>query len=256
MSQYALITGARQGLGKAFAIELSKRKINTILVSRPNNGLNILCEELKEKYQIDSRYYETDLSEYKNVIDLGAWINLHFDIFILINNVGTGGTKKMTEAPIEYINKILNLNIVTTAVLTHQLLPNLLRQPKGYILNVASLAAYLPIGFKTVYPASKSFIYSFSRGLNQELENTNVSVSVVCPGPIKTNGDVIIRTGKGYFGKFMMLEPEVIANKCIRQLFEKKAEIIVNPMVWFLIKILPTWIKTPLMTKIARKEIS
>jgi short-subunit dehydrogenase len=256
MSQYALITGARQGLGKAFAIELSKRKINTILVSRPNNGLKIFCEELKEKYQVDSRYYETDLSVYTNVIDLATWVNLHFDIVILINNVGTGGTKEMIDAPLAYINKILNLNIVTTSVLTHQLLPNLLRQSKGYILNISSLAAYLPIGFKTVYPASKSFIYSFSRGLNQELKDTNVSVSVVCPGPIKTNGDVIIRTGKGYFGKFMILEPEVIAKKCIRQLFKKKAEIIVNPMVWLLIKILPTWIKTPLMTKIAKKEIS
>jgi short-subunit dehydrogenase len=256
MSQYALITGARQGLGKAFAIELSKRKINTILVSRPNNGLNIFCEELKEKYQVDCRYYETDLSVYKNVIDLATWINLHFDVFILINNVGTGGTKKMTDAPIEYINKILKLNIVTTSVLTHQLLPNLLRQPKGYILNISSLAAYLPIGFKTVYPASKSFIYSFSRGLNQELKSTNVSVSVVSPGPIRTNGDVVERTAKGYFGKFLILEPEVIAKKCIRQLFERKAEIIVNPMVWLLIKILPTWIETPLMTKIAKRELS
>jgi len=129
MSQYALITGARLGLGKAFAIELSKRKINTILVSRPNNGLKVFCEELKEKYQVDCRYYETDLSVYKNVIDLAAWINLHFEIVILINNVGTGGTKRMTDAPIEYINKILKLNIVTTSVLTHQLLSNLLRQP-------------------------------------------------------------------------------------------------------------------------------
>jgi short-subunit dehydrogenase len=255
MSQYALITGARKGLGKAFAVELSKRKINTILVSRPDNGLNVFCEELKDKYQIDSQCFETDLSVYKNVIDLASWINHHFEIFILINNVGKGGTKKITEVPIEYINKILNLNIITTSVLTHQLLPNLLRQPKGYILNISSLAAHLPIGFKTVYPASKSFIYSFSRGLNQELKGSNVSVSVVSPGPIRTNGDVVKRITKGYFGKFMILEPEEIAKKCIRQLFERKAEIIVNPMVWLLIKILPTWVTTPLMTRIAKKEL-
>ncbi|MCR9015757.1 SDR family NAD(P)-dependent oxidoreductase [Aquiflexum gelatinilyticum] len=255
MSQYALITGARKGLGKAFAIELSKRKINTILVSRPNDGLQNLCEELKEKYQVDCRYFETDLSVYNNLIDLADWVNLHFDIIILINNVGTGGTIRMTDASIEYIDKILKLNIVTTSVLTHQLLPNLLRQPKGYILNVSSLAAHLPIGFKTVYPASKSFISSFSRGLNQELKGSNVSVSVVSPGPIRTNGDVVKRISKGYFGKFMILEPEEIAKKCIRQLFERKAEIIVNPMVWLLIKFLPTWITTPLMSRIAKKEL-
>lgn len=256
MGQYALITGARQGLGKAFALELSKRKINTILVSRPNNGLQEFCEELKEKYSVDSKFYETDLSVYQNVIDLANWLNQNHDIFILINNVGTGGTKKITEADIDYLKKILKLNIVTTTVLTHQLLPNLLKQPKGYILNVSSLYAYLPIGFKTVYPASKSFIYSFSRGLNQELKDTSVSVSVVNPGPIRTNREVIERTEKGFFGKFLILEPEVIAEKCIRQLFEKKAEIKVNPMLCLLIKILPLWLEIPLMSRIAKREIS
>lgn len=256
MEQFALITGARHGLGKSFAIELSKMKINTILVGRPNHGLQGFCSELMEKYDIDSRCFETDLSVYQNVIDLANWVNKHFDLFILINNVGTGGTKKMTDVGMDYINNIIQLNVVATSALTHQLLPNLLKQPAGYILNISSLAAYLPIGYKTVYPASKSFIYSFSRGLNQELKGTNVSVSVVCPGPIRTNDDVIKRVEKGFFGKFMILEPEVITKKCIQQLFKKKADIIVNPMIYLLIMIMPKWFKIPLMTKIAKKEIS
>ncbi|WP_373519988.1 SDR family NAD(P)-dependent oxidoreductase [Aquiflexum sp.] len=256
MKEFALVTGARHGLGKSFAIELSKMKINTILVSRTNHGLQDFCEELKEKYKIDSRPYETDLSVYQNVIELANYINQNFNVFMLINNVGTGGTKKMSGADVDYINNIIKLNVVTTSVLTHQLLPNLLKQPAGYILNISSLAAYLPIGYKTVYPASKSFVYSFSRGLNQELKGTNVSVSVVCPGPIRTNDEVIKRVEKGFFGKFMILEPEFIAKKSIRKLFQKKADIVVNPMVWLLIMILPKWIKIPLMTKIAKKEIS
>lgn len=255
MGQYALITGARQGLGKAFAIELSKRKINTILVSRPNPGLGTFCEELKEKYQVDCIAYETDLSVYQNVIDLAKWLNMHYEIFILINNVGKGGSTKITDVDIEYINHMLKLNVVTATVLTHQLLPNLLRQPQAYILNIASLAAFLPIGFKTIYPATKSFIYSFSRSLKQELKGTNVSVSVVSPGPIRTNEDIIRRTEKGYFGKFMVLEPEECAKKCIRQLFKKKTEIIVNPFVRFLIRILPMKWETYLMTKIVLKEL-
>lgn len=256
MAQYALITGAGKGLGKAFAIELSRRKINTILVSKPNHGLQHFCTILKEKYEVDCVSYETDLLIYENLISLANWANQHFDVFILINNVGTGGTNKMTDVDIEYINKIIKLNIVTTSVLTHQLLPNLLKQPAGYILNIASLAAYLPIGFKTVYPASKSFIYSFSRGLNQELKGTNTSVSVVTPGPINTNDGVVKRTNKGFFGKFMILEPEVVAEICIQKLFEKKVEIIVNPMIWLLIKIFPKWVKTPIMSRIAKRELS
>ncbi|WP_194973437.1 SDR family NAD(P)-dependent oxidoreductase [Aquiflexum lacus] len=256
MEKYALITGARHGLGKSFAIELSKMKINTILVSRPNHGLQEFCTELKEKYEIDSKCFETDLSVYQNVIDLANWVNQHFDLFILINNVGVGGTIRMTDADVDYLNNIIKLNVITTSVLTHQLLPNLLKQPRGYVLNISSLAAYLPIGFKTVYPASKSFVYSFSRGLNQELKGTNVSVSVVCPGPIRTNDEIMKRVEKGFFGKFMVLEPEFIAKKCIRELFLKKADIVVNPMIWFFIMILPKWIKIPIMTKIASKEIS
>lgn len=256
MTQYALVTGARKGLGKAFAIELSKRKINTILVGSPNKELGALCEKLKKNYKVDSIPYETDLSVYENVVDLSAWVNQHYNVYMLINNVGTGGTKKMIDAPAEYINRILKLNIITTSVLTHQLLPNLLKQPKGYILNIASLASYLPIGFKTVYPASKSFIYSFSRGLNEELKGTNVFVSVVTPGPISTNGDIIKRAEKGYFGKFLILTPEYVAKKCIDKLLRRKAEIILNPVTWFLIKVLPIWIETPLMTKIAKKELS
>lgn len=256
MTQYALVTGARKGLGKAFAIELSKRKINTILVGSPNKELGALCEKLKTKYHVDSIAYETDLSVYENVVELAAWVNLHYNVYILINNVGKGGTKKILDAPVDYINKILKLNIVTTSVLTHQLLPNLLKQPKGFILNIASLAAYLPIGFKTVYPASKSFIYSFSRGLNEELKGTNVFVSVVTPGPISTNGDVKKRTKKGFFGGFLMQTPEFVAKKCVDKLFRRKAEIILNPVTWFLIKVLPVWIETPLMTKIAKKELS
>lgn len=255
MEQYALITGARQGLGKAFAIELSKRKINTILVGRSNQGLKEFCEELKDQFKIDSKAYEVDLSVYQNVIELANWVNQNFNIYILINNVGTGGTIRMTDADVGYINNIINLNVVTTSVLTHQLLPNLLKQHRGYILNISSLAAYLPIGFKTVYVASKSFVYSFSRGLNQELKETNVSVSVVCPGPIRTNDEVIKRVEKGFFGKFMILEPEFIVEKCIRKLFQKKADIVVNPMIWLFIMILPKWIKIPIMTKIANKEI-
>jgi uncharacterized protein len=68
MEQYALITGASQGLGKAFAIEVSERKINTILVSLPNERLPDLCEEIKKNYGVDSICYETDLSVLENVV--------------------------------------------------------------------------------------------------------------------------------------------------------------------------------------------
>ncbi|MCJ7932222.1 MAG: SDR family NAD(P)-dependent oxidoreductase [Chryseobacterium sp.] len=253
---YAVVTGASQGLGKAFAVNLAKKNINVILVSLPGQDLKQLAEELAENYHVKTHYYEVDLSIHDNVMRLTEWLNQSFKIHILINNAGLGGTKKFTEATSDYINTILQVNVTATSLITHQLLPNLLRQPKAYILNVSSMAAFSPVGFKTVYPASKTFIHSFSRGLYEELKDTNVFVSVVNPGAMKTNKDVCRRIEKqGFLGKLTLLNPDKVASYCIHQLFKKDSVIMVNPISWLIMKILPVWIKLPLMTQAIKKEI-
>ncbi|WP_223609215.1 SDR family oxidoreductase [Chryseobacterium sp. OSA05B] len=253
---YAVVTGASQGLGKAFAENLAGKNINVVLVSLPGQHLKELAHRLEETYQIKAHYYEVDLSVNENVMKLTEWLNQSFEIHILINNAGLGGTKKFVEASPSYINTILQVNVAATSLITHQLLPNLLRQPKAYILNVSSMAAFSPIGFKTVYPASKTFIHSFSRGLHEELKDTNVFVSVVNPGAMKTNIDVCKRIEKqGILGKLTLLDPNKVAAYCIRQLFKKDSVIMVNPISWLVMKILPIWIKLPLMTSAIKKEI-
>ncbi|MDH6254086.1 short-subunit dehydrogenase [Chryseobacterium sp. H1D6B] len=253
---YAVVTGASQGLGKAFAENLAAKNINVILISLPGQHLKELSQRLAETYHIKTDYYEVDLSITENVFRLTEWLNTSFDIYILINNAGLGGTRKFVEATPEYINTILQVNVTATSLITHQLLPNLLRQPKAYILNVSSMAAFSPIGFKTVYPASKSFIHSFSRGLYEELKNTNVFVSVVNPGAMKTNLDVCKRIEKqGFLGKLTLLDPNKVARYCIIQLFKRDSVIMVNPVSWMIMKMLPIWIRLPLMTAAIKKEI-
>ncbi|PWN67417.1 SDR family NAD(P)-dependent oxidoreductase [Chryseobacterium oncorhynchi] len=253
---YAVVTGASQGLGKAFAENLAMKNINVILVSLPNQNLKELSQQLEEKYQIKTHYYEVDLSVNQNVLKLTEWLNSSFNIHILINNAGLGGTKRFTEASSDYINTILQVNVTATSLITHQLLPNLLKQPKAYILNVSSMAAFSPIGFKTVYPATKTFIHSFSRGLHEELKDTNVFVSVVNPGAMKTNADVCKRIEKqGFWGKMTLLNPDKVASRCIQQLFKKDSVIMVNPISWLMMKIVPIWIKLPLMTQAIKREI-
>lgn len=253
---FVVITGASQGLGKEFALEFAKRKMNLILVSLPNQGLLNLSNEITTKYNVKTSYYETDLSVSDNVLSLSNWINKNFDIYILINNAGTGGTKKFIDAKVDYINTIMQLNVVATSILTHQLLPNLMKQKQSYILNVSSMAAFSPIGYKTVYPASKTFIHSFSRGLYQELKDTNVFVSVVNPGAMKTNDEIKSRIEKqGFLGKLTLLDPEKVAQYCIKQLFKKDTVIMVNPISWAILKILPIGIRLPLMTRAIKREI-
>jgi short-subunit dehydrogenase len=253
---FAVVTGASQGLGKAFVEHLAKKRINVILISLPNQNVKELSERIAESYEVKTHYYEIDLSSNENVLNLTDELNRSFNIHILINNAGLGGTQKFVDATPQYINTILQVNVMATSMMTHQLLPNLLRQPKAYILNVSSMAAFSPIGFKTVYPASKTFIHSFSRGLHEELKDTNVFVSVVNPGAMKTNIDVCKRIEKqGFLGKLTLLDPNKVAARCVNQLFKRDSVIMVNPISWLVMKILPIWIKLPLMTNAIKKEI-
>ncbi|WBV57837.1 SDR family NAD(P)-dependent oxidoreductase [Chryseobacterium daecheongense] len=253
---FAVVTGASQGLGKAFVEHLAKKKINVILISLPGQNVAHLSEKIAETYYVKTHYYEIDLSVNENVMQITEELNRSFNIYILINNAGLGGTRKFVDATPDYINTILQVNVMATSLMTHQLLPNLLKQPKAYILNVSSMAAFSPIGFKTVYPASKTFIHSFSRGLHEELKDTNVFVSVVNPGAMKTNKDVCERIEKqGFLGKLTLLDPNKVAARCVNQLFKRDSVIMVNPISWLVMKILPIWIKLPLMTNAIKKEI-
>lgn len=253
--QYAVVTGASRGLGKAFSLELAKKKINVILVSLPHQNLSDLSVHLSEQYGIKTAYYETDLSVMGNVLELTRWINKNYHVHILINNAGIGGSKRFVDADVDYINSIMQVNIMCTSVITHQLLPNLISQKESFILNISSMAAFLPIGYKTVYPASKSFIHSFSLGLYTELKDQHVCVSVAYPGVMKTNGDVTTRiTSQGFFGRLTLLEPEWVANYCLRQLFKKRRVIVLNPVIGTILRMLPNWIKLPLLSRAMKKE--
>lgn len=254
---YAVVTGASQGLGKSFAIELAKRGSNLVLISLPNQDLQSLCNALQDQYGIKAYHYETDLSAKENIKELGLWINSRFDIDTLINNVGIGGTKKFQEATTQYIERIIQLNVMTPSILTHQLLPNLMRRKQAYILNVSSLAAFSPIGYKTVYPASKAFVRSFSRGLHEELKGTNVSVKVVYPGPMRTNTDSTQRMERqGRIARMAAVCPDKVARYCVRRLSQRDSVIMVNRFSLLFLAIMPTWLALPLITNRIKKELA
>lgn len=253
---YAIVTGASQGLGKSFAWELAREKTNLILVSLPDEGLPSLCSGLAEQFGIEAVAYETDLSDHQNTLAFANWVNERFDVCMLINNAGIGGTKRFGEVSATYIEKIITLNVLATSILTHQLLANLQQREQAYILNVSSLAAFSPIGYKTVYPASKAFVHSFSRGLYQELRGTNVFVSVVNPGPMKTNEDSARRIDEqGFFARMTSLDPDSVARYCIRQLRRKDTVIMVNHFSWLLLALLPIWLKLPMLTSKIKREL-
>ncbi|WP_127128907.1 SDR family NAD(P)-dependent oxidoreductase [Pseudoflavitalea rhizosphaerae] len=256
---YTLITGAGSGLGRAFAVECARRKMNLVLFSLPGSNLESLATELRTEYGIKVQCYEFDLRDADALLLYTNTITDQFDIDFLISNAGIGGTSALTDTPLERIDDIIQLNVRSTSLLTRLLIPHLLKQPGSYILNVSSMAAFTPIAYKTVYPASKAFISSFSLGLREEFAGTGLSVSVLYPGPIMTNSNTSRRIiHQGMKGKMGLLSTSDIARIALKKTLLRYPVIIpgmMNKLNQFLMWFLPLGFRLRLVSKEVKKEM-
>ncbi|MDD4144380.1 MAG: SDR family NAD(P)-dependent oxidoreductase [Prolixibacteraceae bacterium] len=256
---YTVITGASRGLGKSLAHECAACNRNLILISLPGENINLLATRISVIYNIEVRYFETDLTNDRELNHLCDELSVKFNIDMLINNAGIGGVHDFTNASAAYIDNIILLNIKALVTLTQRLLPVLKKQEKAYILNIASMASFGPMPYKTVYPASKAFVYSFSRSLYAELKDTNVLVSVAHPGGMATNPHVSERINSyNRLIKSTILSPDSVARICIRNVLNGKSIIIpgiMGKLSWVIIKILPTQFLLDVFKKSLLKEL-
>ncbi|QLE55729.1 SDR family oxidoreductase [Nostoc sp. TCL26-01] len=184
----ALITGASGGIGEAFARELAARQTNLVLVARSVEKLNQLAQELQQQYKIQVDVIVKDLTEpdaAATVFDATKTQGLTIDI--LINNAGFGDYGDFAESDRTRQIKIVQLNVLALVDLTHHFLPLMRQRRSGSIINVASIAAFQPIPYLSVYAASKAFAVSFSEALWAENRQYGIRVLVACPGPTETN---------------------------------------------------------------------
>ncbi|MBN1820637.1 MAG: SDR family NAD(P)-dependent oxidoreductase [Prolixibacteraceae bacterium] len=257
--KYTIITGAAKGLGRAFATECARLGMNLILTALPGENIEVFARKLETGFRTKNHYYETDLTKPGSVEELATWISNSFCVNMLINNAGVGGTKAFLNVSTEYIDQIVLLNMRALVVLTRLLLPELRKNPRAYILNIASMASFGPMPYKTVYPASKAFVYSFSRGLSTELRETGIIVSVAHPGGMKTNPEVTRRIeNHGRLIQSTTLPVEKVAKICIRKLMMGKKLIIpgtMNKLSWLLMKIIPVQLRLLLMKNSLKNEL-
>lgn len=255
---FTLITGASLGIGRAFAIECAKRNMNLVLVALPTPDLEILAQELKQQYAIQVYHLGIDLTAdqaAQSIYDFCQQNAIKIDI--LINNAGFGAAGGFERHNTAFHEKMIKLNVMAAVLLTHLFIPQLKQMPKAYILNTGSAAAFFDMPYKMIYSATKSFIYSFSRVLQQELKNTHVKVSVVCPGGVDTNEEVKKRTAQlNYFVRKTALTPEYVAKVSIEGMLKGKKLIIpgIGGKSYFLLsKIFPYSFKLWILERILRK---
>jgi short-subunit dehydrogenase len=183
----ALITGASAGIGKAFAEQFAANGHDLVLVARRAERLESLADELEREHGIDTHVVAMDLADRQAPYELYEETQARgVQVDILVNNVGIGTQGAFVENDLDRELDQLQLNMVTPTQLTHLYGGDMADRGEGGILNVSSTAAWFPGPFMTIYYASKAYMKSFSEGLAGELEPDGVSVTVLCPGPVKT----------------------------------------------------------------------
>lgn len=186
---YALITGASYGLGEEFATQLAARGWSLILVARSQDRLELLRTTLLARHSsIDIRCVALDLTGNGAPEELfrqtqGAGL----EVSLLINNAGFGAFGEFTSIDRTRQRQMLDLNIAALMELSHLYLAPMAQWSDGAIVNIASVAGFVPLPYSVVYAATKAFVVSFSHGLAEEARQHGVQVMVVNPGPIKTN---------------------------------------------------------------------
>ena len=215
----ALITGASSGIGRDMALYLANLGYELILVGRNKQKL----EELQNLLKVNSQIIIADLSSETKVKELYV-LTKNENIDVLINNAGFGGFGKFYETDINNEIEMINTNIIAVHLLTKLFLRKKKKKNQGYILNVASSAAFGPGPLMATYYATKAYVNNLTEAINEELrrENSNVFVCSLCPGPVDTNFNNVA----GVHFSVKAMNSSEVAKYAIDSMFKKKTVII------------------------------
>jgi short-subunit dehydrogenase len=255
MKKFTLITGASNGIGREMAFVCAEKGFNLLLVALADSNLEQLSQELRDRNSVDVDYLELDLGHIEAATDLYDWcMKNDYQVNMLINNVGIGGRENFSNLSLVEIQKMIHLNTYIVSATTNLFLPMLRKQPEAYILNVSSTASYFNIPNKTVYAATKAYVNTFTTGLRNELKDSHVSVSLLCPGGSSHKVDPEVEKKlNNYFTALVHETPYLIAKDGIEGMLKKKKLILPGVMskLYVLVsKLLPGFLKDRIIRKI------
>lgn len=183
----ALVTGTSSGIGEVYAEALAARGCHIVLAARSKDKLEALADKLSRRYSVQVYALACDLSKQGAPQELAYQIaEQGLTVDILINNAGFATYGRFEDNDAEREQEEIMLNCAAVVQLTHQFLPNMLARKEGIIVNVASMAAFMPCAYSAVYGATKAFVLSFTEALWAETRGRGIRVLALCPGATET----------------------------------------------------------------------
>ena len=245
-----LITGASSGIGADMARILSDKGYDLILVARNKRKMEVLAKELKTNAEI----IPMDISSTYNCTELYNLVKKK-NIDVLVNNAGFGLFGEFCCTKLDKELDMIELNVKTVHTLTKLFLKDFVKKDKGYILNVASSAAFMPGPLMATYYATKAYVLHLTESINEELrrKKSNVFICALCPGPVSTNFNKVA----GVSFNLESLESYDVAKYAVKQMFKKKVVIIPGfkiKMGVFALRLLPRSLVRKIAYKIQKNK--
>lgn len=226
--KHVVITGASSGIGEKIALMVAERGARPILLARSIDKLQTISEQINQKTGTNSLFFQLDVSDIEQVQKVFSQIKLeagHIDI--LVNNAGFGVFDSFHEADFTDIEKMFQVNVLGLMACTKEVLPVMMAQNSGHIINIASQAGKLATPKSSGYSATKHAVLGFTNSLRLELSKTNIHVSAVNPGPIETNFFTIADKSGNYVKNVnrFMLKSDYVADKIVQLMLTPKREL-------------------------------
>ncbi|XP_076179299.1 very-long-chain 3-oxoacyl-CoA reductase [Ptiloglossa arizonensis] len=186
--RWAVITGATSGIGRAYAEQLAEKGLDVLLISRSQTKLESVATEIKERYNVDVRILEADLSEGQAVFAKIAKATEELEIAVVVNNAGASyeHPELFTNVTEDCIARILQINVAAVTGVARAVLPKMFERKKGVLINISSALAVIPSPYLAVYAASKAYVVKLSYDLAAEAERNGITVQCIIPGMVAT----------------------------------------------------------------------
>jgi uncharacterized protein len=255
----ALITGASSGIGAEFARQLAARRYDLVLVARRKDRLEKLASDLAAAHGVHAEALAADLTADEDLKTVEQRIARDGGIDLLVNNAGFGVPGRFWETAIEAQDSLHRLHIMATMRLTHAALAAMTARNSGAVINVSSVAGFMPAAISSTYGSTKAWINAFTEGLYLELKNRRsaVKMQALCPGFTYSEFHDVTHMDRRVIPKPMWLEAHDVVAASLRGLDRGKLFVVPGwryKLVVALVPALPKFLRNPVILKYSRRR--